>query len=50
MKELYNFTHDSVDSHSFNYPSDLEIDNIYSILTPIRDLGYRICAACLEFD
>lgn len=50
MKELYNFAHDSVDSHSFVYESDSKIDDLYAILTPIRDLGYRICAACLKLD
>lgn len=48
MKDLLNFDLDSFDIYAFNCESDPKTENIYSILTPIRDLSWAL--ACLELD
>lgn len=52
MRDLFYFGEDIVDDYYFNCKCAFqeELDAVYSSLSPIRDLSYGICDACIKLD
>jgi hypothetical protein len=52
MNDLCMFGYTSVNFSVCKFESDFvkQIDIVCDTLSPIRDLSYGICAACLELD